>query len=338
MPRIFRIDLSHPRVKVPEVQTARAGVGKMVLGPEAVVGRLGGPAVMVRDGSCGVEMRCRECAAEVAVTDRVCSRCGAPIIGQPTVVGAVIRHLRESYKGANVAGVVLGCASALVGIYFILGSVWLYVDNRDLAVHGVRTQGQVVDADADGSDLVVYTVGGTDYEVPEPEVGDRLPGDAVTVVYDPRDPANSNLEDDSVTWHSHWFFLGFGHFYWGGPRCLSSRGSSKPTDRSAGGWRGRVPPDANRRRRPKGGRAGAAGAVCAEVRATSSLRSFGWSWADMPASLVACSPAPWPWPRLLSLSSSTPTSALLSLSSSTWTSFRLCSLPSRCVAWGSWGR
>ena len=43
-------------------------------------------------------MRCGECAAEVAATARVCSRCGAPIVGQPpvmadavidTVVGAV---------------------------------------------------------------------------------------------------------------------------------------------------------------------------------------------------------------------------------------------------------
>src|SRR5215217_344472 len=40
-------------------------------------------------------MRCRECAAEVAATARVCARCGAPIVGQPppvvvdTVVGAV---------------------------------------------------------------------------------------------------------------------------------------------------------------------------------------------------------------------------------------------------------
>ena len=36
------------------------------------------------------------------------------------------------------------CASALVGIFFIVVSVGLYVDNRDLAAHGVRTQGQVV--------------------------------------------------------------------------------------------------------------------------------------------------------------------------------------------------
>jgi hypothetical protein len=40
-----------------------------------------------------MQVRCRECAAEVAVTARVCSRCGAPIVGQQlvadTVVGAV---------------------------------------------------------------------------------------------------------------------------------------------------------------------------------------------------------------------------------------------------------
>jgi hypothetical protein len=33
-------------------------------------------------------MRCRECAAEVAVTARVCSRCGAPIVGQQPPVAA----------------------------------------------------------------------------------------------------------------------------------------------------------------------------------------------------------------------------------------------------------
>jgi hypothetical protein len=135
-----------------------------------------------------------------------------------TVVGAVTRRLREGYEGTNVAWVVLLCASALVGIFLIVGSVSLYVDNRDRAAHGVRTQGQVVEADAVGSDKVVYTVGGTVYEVPVggtvyevpgwPEVGDRLPGEAVTVVYDPRDPANSNLEDDSVAWHLHWVLLG----------------------------------------------------------------------------------------------------------------------------------
>jgi Protein of unknown function (DUF3592) len=165
----------------------------------------------------GVQMTCRECAAEVAVTARVCPRCAAPIVGQPPVVGAVIRHIRESYEGTNVAGVVLMCASALFGIFFIVGSVSVYVGNRDLAAHGVRTQGQVVYADADGSDEVVYTVDGTDYQVPEPEIGDRLPGDAVTVVYDPRDPSNSNLEDDSAAWHLHWVLLGIGLFFLGWP-------------------------------------------------------------------------------------------------------------------------
>jgi hypothetical protein len=33
-----------------------------------------------------VQMRCRECAAEVPAAARVCSRCGAPIAGQPPVV------------------------------------------------------------------------------------------------------------------------------------------------------------------------------------------------------------------------------------------------------------
>jgi hypothetical protein len=160
-----------------------------------------------------------------------------------TVVGPATRRLREGSEGTNVGGVVLVCASVLVGIFFIVGAVALYVLNRELAAHGVRTQGQVVEADAGGWDKVVYTVGGTDYEVSGPlEVGERLPGEAVTVVYDPRDPAISNLEDDSVAWHGHWFFLGFGLFLLGWPVWLVVGGSSKPTDRSAAGWRGRVPP------------------------------------------------------------------------------------------------
>ena len=137
-------------------------------------------------------------------------------------------------RGHERRGVVLLCASALVGIFMIVGSVSLYVDNRDLAAHGVRTQGQVVEADAVGSDKVVYTVGGTVYEVPVggtvyevpgwPEVGDRLPGEAVTVVYDPRNPANSNLEDDSVAWHSYWVLLGVGLFFLAIPRGACRRG------------------------------------------------------------------------------------------------------------------
>ena len=35
-------------------------------------------------------MRCRECAAEVAVTARVCFGCGAPIVGQPPVVADAV--------------------------------------------------------------------------------------------------------------------------------------------------------------------------------------------------------------------------------------------------------
>ena len=37
-----------------------------------------------------VPMRCRECAAEVAAAARVCSRCGAPIVGQPPVVADAV--------------------------------------------------------------------------------------------------------------------------------------------------------------------------------------------------------------------------------------------------------
>ena len=37
-----------------------------------------------------VQMRCRECAAEVAATGRVCSGCGAPITGQPPVVADTV--------------------------------------------------------------------------------------------------------------------------------------------------------------------------------------------------------------------------------------------------------
>jgi hypothetical protein len=65
-------------------------------------------------------MRCRECAAEVAVTARVCSRCGAPIVGQPpaaadavvtdTVVGAVSDTAVSDAAGKAVAAGVAGHA------------------------------------------------------------------------------------------------------------------------------------------------------------------------------------------------------------------------------------
>ena len=144
-----------------------------------------------------------------------------------------------------------------LGSFFILVSVGLYVDNRDLAAHGVRIQGQVVWADADGSDEVVYTVDGTDYEVPDPEVGDRLPGDAVTVVYDPRDPSNSNLEDDSFAWHFHWIFLGVGAVFSGAPRDACRRGGlrSRRTGRPQVGEGASGPTPAGDA--AQGGRAGA---------------------------------------------------------------------------------
>ena len=47
-----------------------------------------------------VQMRCRECAAEVAVTARVCSRCEAPILGQPPVVAdTVVGHGHSGRRG-----------------------------------------------------------------------------------------------------------------------------------------------------------------------------------------------------------------------------------------------
>lgn len=88
---------------------------------------------------------------------------------------AVTRGPKEGHKGGTVVWVVMVCAAALLGIWLIIGSVALYVPNRALAAHGVRTQGQVVEAYADPSDEVVYTVDGTDHEVPEPALCERCP-------------------------------------------------------------------------------------------------------------------------------------------------------------------
>jgi DivIVA domain-containing protein len=64
----------------------------------------------------GVQMRCRECAAEVAVTARVCTRCGAPIVAQPPVVadmlfGAVSDTAVSDAGGKAVSAGVAGQAS-----------------------------------------------------------------------------------------------------------------------------------------------------------------------------------------------------------------------------------
>ena len=61
-------------------------------------------------------MRCRECAAEVAVTARVCLRCGAPIVAQPPVVadmvfGAVSDAAVSDAGGKAVSAGVAGQAS-----------------------------------------------------------------------------------------------------------------------------------------------------------------------------------------------------------------------------------
>jgi DivIVA domain-containing protein len=53
-----------------------------------------------------VPMRCGECAAEVAVTARVCSGCGAPIVGQPPVVAdTVVAAISDAAGKAVPAGV-----------------------------------------------------------------------------------------------------------------------------------------------------------------------------------------------------------------------------------------
>jgi DivIVA domain-containing protein len=70
------------------------------------------PVLAAVPGAAGwVHMRCRECAVEVAVTARVCSRCGAPIVGQPPVVadtvvaGTVVAAISDATGKAVPAGV-----------------------------------------------------------------------------------------------------------------------------------------------------------------------------------------------------------------------------------------
>src|SRR4029453_4120057 len=54
-----------------------------------------------------MQMRCRECAAEVDATAWVCSRCGAPIVGQqpPVVADTVVGAVPDAAGGAVSAGV-----------------------------------------------------------------------------------------------------------------------------------------------------------------------------------------------------------------------------------------
>jgi DivIVA domain-containing protein len=55
-------------------------------------------------------MRCRECAARVAATARVCSRCGAPIVGQPPAVADTVVDAVSDTAGKAVPAGVAGQA------------------------------------------------------------------------------------------------------------------------------------------------------------------------------------------------------------------------------------
>ena len=104
----------------------------MVPGPEGVVAQLGGPCrddpwrftagvVSLCASAAGwVQMRCRECAAEVAATARVCSGCGAPIVGQPPV--GVVGH--GGWCGQRRCGEGCTCRGGRAGLQepYVLGS------------------------------------------------------------------------------------------------------------------------------------------------------------------------------------------------------------------------
>ena len=57
-------------------------------------------------------MRCRECAARVAATARVCSRCGAPIVGQTPVVADTV--MADTVMADTVVGAVSDAAGKAV--------------------------------------------------------------------------------------------------------------------------------------------------------------------------------------------------------------------------------
>jgi hypothetical protein len=69
-------------------------------------------------------MRCRECAAEVAVTARVCSRCRAPIVGQqPVVADTVVGDtLVGAVSDAAVKAVPAGMAGQALPEPYVPGS------------------------------------------------------------------------------------------------------------------------------------------------------------------------------------------------------------------------
>jgi DivIVA domain-containing protein len=70
------------------------------------------------------QMRCRECAAEVAVTARVCSRCGAPIVAQLPVVAdtAVTDTVVAAISDAAVKALTAGVAGQALPEAYVPGS------------------------------------------------------------------------------------------------------------------------------------------------------------------------------------------------------------------------
>ena len=70
-----------------------------------------------------VQMRCRECAAEVAVTAGVCSECGAPIGQPPVVADAVVADaVVAAIGGAAGEAVPAGVAGQALPEPYVPGS------------------------------------------------------------------------------------------------------------------------------------------------------------------------------------------------------------------------
>ena len=60
-------------------------------------------------------MRCRECAAEVAVTARVCPRCGAPIVGQGASIAGPPPGMADAVVAETVTDTMVGTISDTAG-------------------------------------------------------------------------------------------------------------------------------------------------------------------------------------------------------------------------------
>jgi hypothetical protein len=60
-------------------------------------------------------MRCRECAARVAATARVCSRCGAPIVGQEAPIVGPPPAMADAVVAETVTDTMVGTVSDAAG-------------------------------------------------------------------------------------------------------------------------------------------------------------------------------------------------------------------------------